>query len=239
MKQQKYIIGIDDAGRGPVIGPMVLSGIVIKDNKTEDKKLKKLDVKDSKLLQKNKREQIAEHLVKNYNYEINLVSPDEIDSRTFAGTNLNKIEAVKSAQIINNLIKKTLKDLKQDNNVNNIKFKAIIDCPSPNITAWANYLKTYIEKPGLVKLQCEHKADMNHKIVSAASIIAKQTREIEIEKIKKEFNIDFGSGYCHDPLTSDFLKGDIKHLQEKGIIRKSWYTYTRVIAEKEQKKLEF
>ncbi|MGC9309868.1 MAG: ribonuclease HII [Candidatus Nanoarchaeia archaeon] len=219
-----YLLGIDDAGRGPVIGPMVLAGILIP--KEQEEQLKQLGVKDSKLLQPIKRRAIAEHL-KSYQHAIELAFPDEIDARGFAGTNLNKIEAVKAAKIINKLIE------------NYQDIEVIIDCPSRNIPAWHAYLLKYIKQADKIILKCEHEADFNHPVVSAASIIAKETREQAIAKIKQEHNIEFGSGYCHDPLTSKFLKGDISHLQDKGLIRKSWYTYTKLIAEKEQKELEF
>ncbi len=218
------ILGIDDAGRGPIIGPMVLAGILIQEK--HHPFLKELGVKDSKLLLPEKRKSIALILHKKFPFHIELAYPDEIDIRTKAGTNLNWIEAIKSANIIN-----TLADKIQE------KIKVIVDCPSPNLKTWRNYLLKYIKNPDIIQLSCEHKADLNHLSVSAASIIAKNHRDEEIEKLKQQLGIDFGSGYCSDPLTQEFLKTDLTQFESLGIIRKSWNTWTKAVAEKEQKKL--
>lgn len=229
---KEFIIGIDDAGRGPVIGPMVLAGVLIE--KKHEKILKEWGAKDSKLLIPKKRTEIAEKILNEFSHHITLTFPDEIDSRTSIGTNLNRIEAIKSSEIINSLMKGIAqKDI-------NEKIKIIIDCPSPNTESWKNYLKKYIEKPELALLLCEHKADLNYISCSAASIIAKHTREIEIKKIKQKFRIDFGSGYASDPITQKFLDENLKEFENLGIIRKSWDTFRKAKAKREQKNiLEF
>ena len=51
---------------------------------------------------------------------------------------------------------------------------------------------------------------------SAASIIAKTTRDAEIEKIKKKIGIDFGSGYTSDPVTCKFLKENSHKYKKEG-----------------------
>ena len=72
------ILGIDEAGRGPVIGPMVLAGCLI-DEKTE-KEFRKLGIKDSKQLTQKRREVLAEKIKeKAETFEIVLASPEEID----------------------------------------------------------------------------------------------------------------------------------------------------------------
>ena len=86
-----------------------------------------------------------------------------------------------------------------------------------------------------MKLVLEHKADLNYPVVSAASILAKVTRDAEIEKIKKEIGVDFGSGYMSDPRTSEFLKKNYKKYPE--IFRKSWAPYQKIIGAKSQKNL--
>ena len=175
------IVGIDDAGRGPVIGPMVLAGVVI--NKETEEELKKLGVKDSKLLSPKKREELRKEIEKRaIAFEITITHPAEIDARGGMGLNLNQIEAIKSAEIINKLAKKT-----KSNEIN-----TVIDCPSPNREAWKDYLMKHIENKEL-PISCEHKADQNHVACSAASIIAKTTRDAEINKLKKKIGKDFGS----------------------------------------------
>jgi len=214
------ILGADEAGRGPIIGPLVICGLMVKE---EDlKELVKLKVKDSKLLTKIKREQLFDKIKDiSYKYEIIVIYPDEIDHavRNNDGLNLNKLEARKSAEIINLL--------KPD--------KAIIDAPSNNIKSYKEYLRGYIKNKN-IELILEHKADINYPIVSGASILAKVTRDAEIEKIKKKIKVDFGSGYMSDPKTVDFLEKNYEKYPD--IFRKSWIPYQKKINSKFQKKLE-
>lgn len=110
--------------------------------------------------------------------------------------------------------------------------KVTIDCPSTNINAYVNYLKTFLKYEP--KIKAEHKADYKYCEVSASSIIAKVTRDKEIEKLKKQYNIDFGSGYPSDPITQEFLK---KNYNKYNFFRKTWITYRNVSETKKQKSL--
>ncbi len=219
-------IGIDDAGRGPVIGPMVLAGVLIEEE--DEECLKNLGVKDSKLLISKKREEIAEKILDKFRVHIEQATVEEIDSRQKIGTDLNRIEALKAAKIIKNLTK----DINSDD-----KIKVIIDCPSPNITTWKAQVEIHLENPKILDISCEHKADLNHLIVGAASIIAKQTREEEMEKIKKQIEIDCGSGYPADPKTKEFLEKYGEEFEKSGIIRTTWDTWEKFKAKKEQRNL--
>jgi len=220
----ELILGIDDAGRGPIIGPMVLAGVLIE--KKDEPELKQWDAKDSKQLTPEKRTEIAEKIKSKFKFHYEITSPEEIDFKIKSGINLNRIEAIKAANIINHL----LKDIKE-------KVKVVIDCPSTNREAWKNQVKAYIKNPEIIDFFVEHKADINHLSCSAASIIAKTTRDAEIEKLKKEINIDFGSGYPSDPLTKKFLEEHLDEFENKGIIRKTWETYANAKAANQQKKL--
>lgn len=210
------ILGIDDAGRGPVIGPMVLAGCLV----TEDsqKELKKLGVKDSKELTPKRREMLAGKVKEiAETFEIVLATPKEIDGNFNGGSNLNKLEAIKMAEIINKI------------NKGYERIKVVIDCPSTTISKWTDYLRSKIENLSNLDIVCEHKADKNHVSVSAASIIAKHIREIEMDKLKEIYGTEIGSGYCSDPATIMFLeKRGLKH-EHDGIFRKTWETWKRVI----------
>ena len=118
--------------------------------------------------------------------------------------------------------------------INKIKAdKVILDCPSNNINAYKDYVKSFVKKD--IKIVAEHKADLNHTIVGAASILAKVTRDKIIEEIKKEVKYDFGSGYPSDPKTILFLK---ENWHKYDIFRKTWATYKKVAENKGQRKLE-
>ena len=213
----KIIAGIEDAGRGPIIGPMVLAGVSIEEDKITE--LKEMKVKDSKLLTPKKRQELYSKIIAvAKDYKIIIVEPKEIDEALESDSlNLNWLEAIKFAQIINYL--------KPD--------KAIVDCPSPNIKAYKEYLMVYLKDKN-IDLICEHKADVNYPIVSASSIIAKVTRDREVEKLKKKYG-DFGSGYLADPKTKKFF--DENWEKHPEIFRKTWTPYKDHINGKDQKKL--
>ena len=209
-------LGIDEAGRGPVLGPLVMAGVVLTDEASQQ--LGKLGVKDSKLLTAEKRSMLyGSILAEAYTHKVVILDPAAIDAAlTSAQLNLNWLEARTTADIINEL-----KPL-----------KAIVDCPSPNIAAYHRYMKKLLVHD--VELVLEHKAE-KHMPVAAASVVAKVTRDRIIEELKKKIGIDFGSGYMTDSLTQEFLKTNYdKH---HGLFRKKWASYREVIDKKEQRTL--
>ena len=218
------VLGIDDAGRGPVVGPMVLAGCLIDDKVESD--FKKLGVKDSKQLTQKRREFLSEKIKeKAETFEIAIASPKEIDFANEKGVNLNTLEAITTAKIINEI------------NKGFNKIKVIIDCPSVSIEKWRDLLKTKIKNLSNLEIYCEHKADRNHISVSAASILAKCVREKEMDKLKEVYGTSIGSGYCSDPLTCKFLEKHSEKYEHDGIFRKSWRTWKNVLSKNEQRKL--
>ena len=188
-----------------------MCGILIEEQDVP--KLKAIKVKDSKLLIHKQRIDLYKKILKIIkDYKVFIIYPKEIDASVDSQiSNLNKLEMIKTAQIINYL--------NPD--------KAIIDCPSPNIKKYTMELAVYLkEKPILV---VEHKADVNFPEVSAASIIAKVIREEEVEKIKKKYKIEFGSGYMSDPRTQKFLEENYNNPKLEGIFRKSWIPFKNYI----------
>ena len=219
-------LGIDDAGRGPLIGPMVLAGCLI--NKEVEPELRRLGVKDSKQLTPKRREFLAQKIKeKAETFEIVLAHPKEIDKKLTSGTNLNLLEAIKTAEIINKI------------NKGYNKIKIVVDCPSTSIIKWTDFLKTKIENLSNLEVVCEHKADKNHISVSAASILAKHTREKEMDKLRAKYGEEIGSGYTSDPLTTKFLEKNGSKHKDSGIFRKTWETWKRAFAKTEQKRLNF
>jgi ribonuclease HII len=224
MSAKELIIGIDDAGRGPLIGPMILAGVLL--TKEQENILRESGVKDSKQLLHPVRIKLAETIKGNsLNHKIVRAYPIEIDEFVDSKANLNTLEAIKAAEIIN-----YLNDGKE-------KIKIILDCPSVNTKAWKKTLMRFVEKPENLEISCEHKADVNHPSVSAASILAKVAREEEVEKIKKQYEKygNIGSGYPSDPVTKDFLKKHGKELENSGIFRKTWATWKAIFPEKSKK----
>jgi len=225
-----FVIGIDDAGRGPIIGPMILAGVLL--TSEQEKLIKNEGAKDSKLIVHSTRIKLAEFIEKNsLAHKVIKVSAEEIDKSLTSGTNLNSLEAMKCAEIISFL------------NKNKEKIKVIVDCPSTNLDAWKHTLITYLSKFNKdfsnLEISCEHKADFNHPVVSAASILAKVAREEEVSKIHKEYEKygNIGSGYPSDPITKEFLKKHGKELENSGLFRKTWATWKNLFGSQGQGKL--
>ena len=199
------IAGADEAGRGPVIGPLVMCGITIDEKDVH--KLKEIGVKDSKLLTPKKRVALfplIKEVVKEY--KLIIVEPAEIDDALNSPTlNLNWLEAIKTAMILNAL---------KPN-------KAIVDCPSINIEAYHTYMGQFLKYD--MEIQLEHNAE-RFEPVAAASILAKVTRDNLIEELKKKYG-DFGSGYPSDPKTKKFLEEN--HAKFPEIFRTTWASYKR------------
>lgn len=198
---------------------MVLAAVAI-----EEKNLKKIEnlpnLKDSKLLTQKQREILYKKILKVAKaYKILIINPNEIDEAIDGENtlNLNWLEAHKSAEIIN--------ELKPDH--------TFIDCPSPNIQAYTTYLKNLIKTKS--EIICKHKAETLFKLVAAASILAKVTRDNEIKEIQKNIKENIGSGYLTDPATTAFLEKN--HREYQNIIRKSWVTYKKLLEKQFQKAL--
>jgi len=221
----ELILGVDDAGRGPVIGPMVLAGCLVNDELQSE--FKKMGVKDSKQLTSKRSAFLADVIrEKAEDFEVAIVYPDEIESNNTNGTKLNEVEAIACAQIINRI------------NKGYGKMRVVLDCPSTGINKWKDFLKTKIDDLSNLEVVCEHKADVNHVAVSAASIIAKDVREKEMAILKEKYGHEIGSGYSSDPNTRRFLEKHAKKYQDDGLFRKTWITWKNASANLEQKKLE-
>jgi len=215
------ILGIDEAGRGSVIGPLVISGVMIEEK--DEKKLRKIKVKDSKKLTPKTREKLVPKIEKiARNIVILRVPPCKIDANRKRGINLNQIEAIKMAEIIN-LLEPDM---------------AIVDSPGYNTNKFRDYLWSKLDNKNL-ELCCENYADENHPVVSAASIIAKVDRDTEIDDLKKKLGYDFGVGYTHDVRTIEFLNRLAE--QDGGrlptFVRHTWDTAERIMIEHKQLKV--
>ncbi|MBI1973799.1 ribonuclease HII [Candidatus Micrarchaeota archaeon] len=213
------ILGVDEAGRGPVIGSMFIAGVLV-DSKDEPS-LKAAGVKDSKQVPQKKRA-VLEKLIKSMAKEIHFieVTAMEIDSkRRFMS--LNELEALKISQLIEFF------RAKPD--------RVVVDAPDPIAGEFLKRIRRYTKIDA--EIVCEHKADVNHPSCSAASIIAKRERDKHTRAIEKKFGVRVGNGYAHDPEAIKFLE---KCMHGKGypeFVRQSWETAARVREQKTQKKL--
>jgi len=218
LKEKTIIAGTDEAGRGSVIGPLVMVGVSIEADK--EHLLRKMGCRDSKLLSPGKRERLYEAIEKSAKDIMVLkIAPCKIDRYRKTGVNLNKLEAMKFAEIINYLD----------------PCRAYVDAPDVNLQKLTIFM-TKMVRDG-VKLIVEHKADMNYPAVAAASIIAKVERDREIAKLAEEFG-EMGSGYPSDPRTTAWLNGWLENNKKfPDFVRNTWDTAIVMKAENEQSKL--
>jgi ribonuclease HII len=198
------ICGIDEAGRGSVIGPLVIAGISIKNSNIE--KLEGIGVRDSKALTRNKRNFLF-YKILDLSEFICLYKVDckTIDENVYQ-RNLNKLEG----GIMSTIIKHMAADI------------AYVDSCDVNINRYTNYLKSNLDLKNNTRVIAMHKADRIHPVVSAASIIPKLIRDREIEMLEENFQ-NIGSGYPSDKKTMYFINTWMKEYKEfPDFVRKSW-----------------
>jgi len=198
------ICGIDEAGRGSVIGPLIIAGISIK--KSNIKKLEAIGVRDSKALTRNKRNFLFYKILDLSEFVcIYKVDCKTIDENVYQ-RKLNKLEG----GIMSTIIKHLAVDI------------AYVDSCDVNINRYTNYLKSNLNFENNTRVIAMHKADRINPAVSAASIIAKVIRDREIQILEENFQ-NIGSGYPSDKKTMYFLNTWIKEYKEfPYFVRKSW-----------------
>ena len=194
------VCGVDDAGRGSVIGPLVIAGICIERNKI--KRLSDIGVKDSKQLSPNARENLYKKiLVIVDDYYVARIPPHVID-QSVKKNELNQLEGKYMAKVI--------AKLKPDS--------SYVDSCDVNPKRFGLLISKLAHAK---KVHSSHHADAKFPVVSAASIIAKVNRDRAIEKIRKNFNV--GSGYPSDSKTMNFIRGEINlNGMPSKFVRQSW-----------------
>jgi ribonuclease HII len=205
-KQKMLVAGVDEAGRGCVIGPLVVAGIAVQAEVLP--LLVELGVKDSKLLTPKKREALYPEILKlAAKHHIIKVLPVEIDKVVRSARRLHKLNRLEAQTMA-----RVIEALQPD--------EAYVDAADVLEYRFKNHIRECLNvKTSIIS---QHKADRNFPVVSAASIVAKVERDREIANLKLEFG-DFGSGYLTDDKTIAFLKRLIdKDGDYPSCIRKSW-----------------
>ena len=220
----RSIAGVDDAGRGPVIGPLIIAGVLIDEDRIRE--LASIGVKDSKLLTPKSRTDLAEkiqRIASKVSYAH--LSPAEIDEVVMNGKRLQKLNFLEAKSMA-----KVIADLRPE--------AVWVDASDVKPERYARDILAELPRDmRRTVLISEHKADRRYPIVSAASIMAKVKRDGEISKLWEEYG-NFGSGYVTDPATIRFLKEwRRKHVDYPSIVRKSWKTIKEIESSLAQTKL--
>jgi ribonuclease HII len=201
------ICGIDDAGRGPMLGPLVIAGISL--DKKKLRKLTALGVKDSKKLSPKLRESLYKKIIDIVDdYYVAKISPRSIDASVKKHC-LNGLEAKYMAKVVSKL---------------NLDVSYVDSC-DVNPTRFGKEISRLSDNH---KIKSYHRADSRFVVVSAASILAKVTRDRAIARLRKEHNL--GSGYPSDSVTVKFVTKYYKKNHEMpSFVRKSWKPVQRIV----------
>lgn len=210
------ICGVDEAGRGPVLGPLVVAAVCVRDQRW----LKALGVRDSKRLSPQRREQLAVEIRRKASDEVIIIPAHVLDSLR-ADRSLNILEAEVFAAAIARFSPRS----------------AYVDAADVSEENFRRAIERCLPTP--CRLVSEHYADDTYPVVSAAGILAKVTRDREIRRIEADLGQRIGSGYCHDPTTLEFLRSWLrKHGQPPPHCRTSWETTRRLLSELGQETLD-
>ena len=212
-------VGADEAGRGPVIGPLVVCAVMMPVEEYDN--LIEVGVKDSKFLSSKKREELKQWFLLNsetkpWHHSIIICSPERIDSSS-GNQGLNVLETELFAEAINSLPDEIKHSVTILNDACDVKPQRFSDRIANQLNSWPWPESSIIS---------EHKADENDPFVGMASILAKQKRDECIKEISEQLGFSIGSGYPSDPNTKkiipDLLR-DTPHPQ----LRWSWATVER------------
>jgi len=208
------ICGVDEAGKGSVLGPLVIAAVGV----TSDEVFADVLVKDSKMLSPPMREHLYSVIRKRFRVATVRIDAHEIDEIR-RGMTMNSCIARAHAQVIGKISPS----------------KAFVDACDVNAFRYAEMVKSHLDCT--CEIISEHHADESFRVVSAASIVAKVVRDRAIVTLSKKYGT-IGSGYSSDPVTIAFLSSYIdEYKMPPPIARKSWKTVSRLIAKKQQSQL--
>ena len=205
-----WITGVDEAGRGPVIGPLVVAALSVPAE--DEEKLRQQNVKDSKLLSPQRRKELEEWILnqEGWLHRVIICQPARIDSYV-AKRGLNILEVELFAEALNAIGQR--------------EGTIIVDACDVNEERFASRIASRLENwPWPVQFISEHKADFNHLIVAAASILAKQERDRQMANISREVGLNLGSGYPSDAITVAALPALLTEECPHPQLRWSWKT---------------
>ncbi len=206
--------GVDEAGRGSVMGPLVVGTVSVE----TDEALVSIGVKDSKKLTPKRREAMYEEIVAVADWGVVVTTAEDIDARKKT-MSLNDVELYMFAEGVSKYGKTTV----------------YADCPDVNEAAFSQRLGALVPDAAII---AKHKADDTYLVVSAASIVAKVTRDRIMDEIRVEFGMNIGSGYPSDHYTMDFIADWIK---ENGMapkhVRCSWEPIKQMLSSRANTKI--
>jgi len=222
------IAGGDEAGRGAVLGPLVVSLVSINEGKA--KKLSEIGVRDSKMLSRKRREFLFDDIyslaedVRTY-----AITPEEINNAMRSNISINELEAIHFARLIDESEANPKKIYLDSPDVIPEKFGIRVSLISNKPLKVNGVRRREKERSSnaakaVAKVIAEHKADVKYPVVSAASIIAKVTRDRAIEELEESLGFELGSGYPSDKTTVDMIRRNLDNERLLRHVRAEWKT---------------
>lgn len=203
------ISGVDEAGRGPMFGPLVVGAVFCED----DKVLRDIGVKDSKMLTPSTRDRMFDQISDATVWCTVPISAEDIDSK-MKTQSLNMIELDLFVEAVSRHPSEVI----------------YADCPDVDTERFGRIMSVKLDGR---KVVAAHKADALYPVVSAASIMAKVTRDRMLDDLRREFDCDIGSGYPSDPTTVGFIE---KWIKDNGCApphtRKSWKPVKQMLSDR-------
>ncbi len=206
------------------MGPLVIS--IVSVSRGREGKLSRIGVRDSKMLTRRKRRFLLEE-INAIAEEVGIyrISNTEINEAMRNKISINEVEALNFARLIDSVRIVPDRIYVDSPDVVSERFGMRIRLFSKRrIELYGMKTKRREEGGKAIRIIAEHKADARYPVVSAASIIAKVTRDDEIERIRDEVGMKIGSGYPSDKYTIDAIRSDLKTNRLSPYIRNRWKT---------------
>jgi ribonuclease HII len=210
-------VGVDEAGKGPVLGPMVCAAV-----RAPADALAGVD--DSKALSAERREALARRLRDDDRVRVGVhtVSVARIDD---PATDMNGLALAGAAAAVRRVAE--------------AGDETVADAADVDAERFGRRLREAVGNGGpAVEVRAEHGADAAHAVAGAASVVAKAERDRRVAELADEYG-PVGSGYPSDPTTRAFLREWVRdHGGLPDCARASWATCADVLAAAEQSGLD-
>lgn len=209
------VVGADEAGKGPALGPMVAGAV------RAPPEALPAGLDDSKRLSPARREELTAELRENpeISVAVAVVPPERIDA---PDTDMNSLGVAAQADAV-----RAVAEVGDD---------VTADAADTDEDRFGRRLGDAVQEAGTdVEVTAEHGADENHPVVSAASVVAKVERDRRMAEINGRYDRDVGSGYPSDPTTTEFLAAYVaEHGDLPVCARATWATCEDALAAAEQ-----
>ncbi|MGA2934251.1 MAG: ribonuclease HII [Methanomicrobiales archaeon] len=207
------ICGVDEAGKGAVLGPLVVAAVAC----GSDEEARAIGARDSKTLSPKRREEVYTEIIARFSVATRILTPGEIDARPRAS--LNTCIARAHAAVVS--------DLNPD--------MAILDACDVDARRYGRTVSGFLAKK--CRLLSVHEADGKYPVVGAASIVAKVLRDRAIADLAQQYG-EIGSGYPSDPVTIVYLKEYLRARKTPPpFARMSWATTRSLVNELHQTRM--